>query len=95
MPMPEQDDNESNNFRTHMNKKSALKGLNIEDNYRCLVGESLDIRSRAKNMLLRRTPQDRLLKSELLLFFKEVKTSDQEFAAGILVFYIKYNNPGL
>lgn len=89
MPMLEEDDNQSNNFEPHIDKKSALKGLNIEQNYINLVSESLDTGSRARNILLRCTPPDKLLGNELSSSLREVKTSDQEFAIGILVFYIK------
>lgn len=56
LPISEENDNLSNSFEPHLDKKSALKELKIKADDIDLVGESLDIESYTKNMLSRRIP---------------------------------------
>lgn len=89
-----EDDNLSDNFRSHKDQKPALKELDIEKNNIDLVSKSLDTESLAKDMLSDRVSQDRLLKSELSPALKEVRFNDLKFAVSILISNIKYNHPG-
>ncbi len=59
-----------------------------------MIGESSDTESRAKEGLSGRTPQAGLLGSESSSSLREVRFSDQEFAASTPVSNIKYNHPG-
>lgn len=43
-------------------------------------------------MLLKFTPQDGLLVSELSLFIKKIRLSKQKFPAGTFISYIKYDH---
>lgn len=56
MPISRKDDNLSDNFRPHVDKKSVLEGPEIEADNIDLIGKSLDTGSHAKDMLSRRTP---------------------------------------
>lgn len=57
MPMPGEDDNLTDNFGPHIDKKSALEGPDIKVDNMDLVFESSNIGSYARNILLRRTCQ--------------------------------------
>ena len=59
-----------------------------------MEGKSLVTKSCAKDGLSRRTPQAGLFESKLSSFLREIRFSDQEFAAGTPVSNIKYNHPG-
>ena len=63
---------------------------NIKKDHRNLVGKSSDTGSCAR---VRRTPQDKLLKSELSLSLRDIRFSKQEFPADTLVSHIKYDYP--
>lgn len=91
--MSGEDDDTSENFGPHEDEESTLEEQNIEGDHKNLVGKSLNIGSRAKDGLLRRTPQDRLLVSELSSSLKEVSFSEQEFPTGKPVSDIKYHHP--
>ena len=93
MSMPGEDDNSSEYFGSHENEKYILNEQNIEGDHRDLVGKSSDTKSRAKDDLSGRTPQDGLLASQLSSSLKEVKFSEQEFPAGKPVSNIKYHYP--
>ncbi len=87
-------DNASGNLGPHEDEESTLTEQDIEGDHRNLVGESLDTGSRARDGLSRRTPQAGLLGSESSSSLREVRFSDQEFAAGTPVSNTKYNHPG-
>ena len=53
MPIPEDDDNISENFEPYKDEKFTLEEQNIEGDYINLVGKSLDIGSHARNGLSR------------------------------------------
>ena len=72
----------------------TLEEEDIEGDYRKLGGKSSDIENRARNGLVERTPQSGLLRSESSSSLREVRFSDQEFAASTLVSNIKYNHFG-
>ncbi len=93
-PILGEDDNVSGNLEPHEDEESTLTEQDIERDHRNLVGESSDIGSRAKNGLLGRTPQAELFGSDSSLSLREVRFSDQEFAASTPVSNIKYNHPG-
>ncbi len=78
----------------HEDEKSTLAEQDIKRDHRNLVGESSDTRSHARDGLSGRTPQAGLLGSESSSSLREVRFSDQEFAAGIPVSNIKYNHLG-
>lgn len=59
-----------------------------------MVGKSSDIRSYASNSLLGYTSQAGLFRSELLSSLKEIRFSDQKFAASTPVSNIKKNHFG-
>ena len=71
-----------------------LEEQDIEKDYRNLEGKSSDTRSHARDGLLGHTSHAVLLGNELSLSLKEVRFSDQEFAAGTPISNIKYNYPG-
>ncbi len=79
---------------THEDEQSTLEEPDMEDDFRNLVGESSDTRSRARDGLSGRTPLARLFGSESSSSLKEVRFSDQEFSTGIPISNIKYNHPG-
>ena len=81
------------NFGSHEDEKLTLEEQDIEKDYRNLGGKSLDIESHAKDGLAGRTPQAGLFGSESSSSLREVRFSDEEFAADILIFNIKYNHP--
>ncbi len=93
-PIPGKDDNTSGNFGLYEDEKSTLEEQDIKADYRNLVSESSDIGSHARDGLSRHTPQARLLGSESSSSLREVRFSDQEFAASTPIFNIKYNHPG-
>ena len=70
-----------------------LEEQDIEKDHKNLGGKSLDIENYAKDGLAERTSQHGLFRSELSSFVREVRFSDQEFAAGIFISNIKYNHP--
>ncbi len=70
-----------------------MEEQDIEKNHRNLIDKSWGIRSRAKDGLLGRTLQARVLGSKSSSFLSEIKFSDQEFSAGTTVSNIKYNHP--
>ena len=94
IPILGEDENISNNDGLYENKKSILEEQDIEKNHKNLEGKSLNTRSRAKNGLSRRNPQARLFKNLLSSSLKEVRFNIEEFATGILVSNIKYNEFG-
>ncbi len=93
IPIPREGDNASRNFGLHEDEESILEEQDIEGDHRNFVGKRLDTRSRVSNSLSGRTLQAGLLGSELSSSLKEVRFSDQEFAAGTPVSNIKYNYP--
>ena len=93
-PIPGKDENALENTEPHDNEESILEEQDIERDHTNLGSKSLDTRSRARDGLSEHTPQARLFGSELSSFLREVRFSDQEFAAGTLVFNIKYNHFG-
>ncbi len=66
-----------------------MEEQDIKGDHTNLVGKSLDTESCASDGLLRRTPQAGLLGSVSLSSLREVKFSDQEFAASTPIFNIK------
>ena len=66
----------------------------IEEDYRNLGDKSSDTRSRIRDGLLGCTPETGLHGSELSSFLREVRFSNQEFAAGTPVSNIQYNDLG-
>ena len=64
--IPEEDDNASENFAPHEDKKSTLEKQDIKRDDINLVGKSSDTESRIRDGLLRRISQDRFIASELL-----------------------------
>ena len=94
MPMLGEDDNASEYFGPHEKEEYTLDEQDIEGDHRDLVGEYLDTRSRARDSLSERIPQDGLLASKLSSSLKEVRFSGQEFPAGKPVSDIKYHHPG-
>lgn len=95
MLIPNEDNNIPDKLRSHKDEESILKERDIEDNSEDLVGKSVNAESQAKNMMSEYTPQNRLLRSELLLSFREVRFTVKEYAIGILVSNIKYYYPRL
>ncbi len=93
-PIPRESDYVSGNFGSYEDEKSTLKEQDIEGDHRNLLGESSDTRSRVKDGLAGRTPQTGLLRNKSSSSLKEVRFSDQEFAAGTPVSNIKYNHLG-
>ena len=89
-----EDENASKNVGPHEDEESILEEQDIEEDHRNLGGKSSDTRSCARDGLSGRTPQAGLLGSELSSSLREVRFSDQEFAAGTSVSNIKYNHPG-
>ena len=87
------DKNVSKNVGPYKDKESTLKEKNIKEDHRKLADKSLDIRSHIRDVLSGRISQAELLENELSSFLREVKFSDQKFAASILVSNIKYNHP--
>ena len=65
MPIPEEDDNASENFGLHKDEKFILKAKNIEGHHTNLASKSFDIKSYIRDGLSGCTPQDRLFVSEL------------------------------
>lgn len=61
--MASENDNLSDNYGSHENAKLALKGLDIKEDDMEFVNESLNTKSQARNMLLRRIPQHMLVKA--------------------------------
>ncbi len=93
-PIPRENDNASGNFGPHEDEESTLKEQDIEEDHRNLVGKSSDTESYTSDDLSRHTPQAGLLGSESSSSLREVRFSDQKFAAGTPVSNIKYNHPG-
>lgn len=56
MPMAWENDNLSDNFGPYKNKKSTIEELDIEEDNIDLVGKSLDIESRVRDILSEHTP---------------------------------------
>lgn len=56
--MPGEDDNTSDNFGPHLNEESILDKQDIEEDYRNLISESLNIKTHIKDSLLGCTTQD-------------------------------------
>lgn len=75
-----EDNDVSENFKLHKDEKFILEEQNIERDYRDMVNKSSNTRSRAKNGLLGRTPQDRLFASELSSFLREISFNEYEFS---------------
>ena len=82
------------NFWPHEDEKLTLEEQNIKGDHRNLRDKSLNTESYAKDGLAGRTPQPGLLGNELSLSLREIRFSDQEFAANIPISIIKYNHPG-
>ena len=94
MPIPEEDNNASENFGPHEDEESVLEDQDIEEDHTNLIGKNLDIRSRARDGLSRRTPQNGLFANESSSSLKEIKFSEQEFLAGKPISNIKYYHLG-
>lgn len=92
--MPKEDNNAIENFGSQEDEKSILEEQKIEKDHKNLIGKSLNTESHAKNGLLRRTFQNKLLASELSLFFGEVKFNKQQFSVSKHVSDIKYHYSG-
>ena len=92
MPMPREDDNASKYFGPHKNEEYTLDEQNIEGDHRDLVDKSSNIRSRVRDNLSKRTPQDGVFASELLLSLREVRFSEQEFPVSKPISDIKYHH---
>ncbi len=58
-----------------------------------MVSESSDTRSRVSDGLSGHTPQTGLLRSESSSSLRDIRFSDQKFAAGTSVSNIEYNRP--
>lgn len=56
-----------------------------------MVGKSLNTESPIKDILLRNKPEDKLFRSKLLSFSREIRFSDEEFVTDIFISNIKYN----
>ena len=91
MPMARKDNNQSDNFGFHKDKKPILEGLDIEEDDINLASKSLDTGSYIRNILLRRILWAGLLGSELSSFLREIKFSNEGIAASTSVFNIRYN----
>ena len=89
MPMPEEDDNVSDNFGFYKDEKSTTEMQDIERDHRDLVGENSDTRSCAR---AGRTSQDRLFESRSPSSLREVRFSEQELPTGTPVSNIKYDH---
>lgn len=72
--MPRKNDKTLENLRSHKNENSRLKKQDMEEDDRNLIGKSLDIG----------TLYNRLLKSELLLFLKELDLINSKFLLSYL-----------
>ena len=90
MPIQGDDYNASNIFRPYKDEESTLEKQDIERDYTNLVRENSNTGSRAKNGLSERIPQNGLLASESLSFFREVRFSEQKFPVGKPISDIKY-----
>ncbi len=71
--IPGEDENISDNFGLHEDEESILEEQDIEGDHRYSVGKSSDTGSHARDGLLGRTPQDRLLASESSSSLREVR----------------------
>ena len=80
------------NFGPHEDEKSILQEQDIERDHKNLGGKSSDPENRARDGLARHTLQTGLFGIELSSSLREIRFSDQEFAAGIFIFNIKYNH---
>ena len=88
--MSGEDDNASDKFKSYKDEEFIPEAQDIEGYHRDLVGKSSDTRNHAR---IRRTPQDRLLKSKSSSSLKKIKFSDKEFPSGTLVSDIIYDHP--
>ncbi len=88
--IPGEGDNVSGNFEPHEDEESILEEQEIERDHRNLVGKSSDTGSHARDGLLRRTLQARLLRNESSLSLREFRFSNQKFATSIPISNIKY-----
>ena len=91
--IPGEDENVSENVEPHKDEELILEEQDIKKDHRNLGGKSLNTGSCAKDGLSRQTSQTGLLEYKLSSSLREVRFSDQEFAAGIPISNIKYNNP--
>ena len=73
MPMPEEDDNISDNFGPYEDEESTPEAKDIKKDHRDSVGKSSDTGSRIR---VRRTLQDGLLGSKSLSSLREIKFSE-------------------
>ena len=87
--MPRENDNASDNFEVYEDEKSTPEVQDIEKDYRDLVGKSSDTKSRTR---VGRTPEDGIFRSKLLSSLREIRFSEQEFPASILISNIKYDH---
>lgn len=71
MPMPGEEDNESDNFGPHKDEASRLKEQDIEGDHKDL-GKSSDTRSHGRDSLLEHIFQDGLLESDSSSSLREV-----------------------
>lgn len=69
-----------------------MEESDVEKNDIDLIGKNSDIKNCARNTLSGRISQNKLLKSELLSFLREVWFNNQKFATNISIFNIKYNH---
>ena len=94
MLIPRKDDNASENFGLYKDKESILEEQDIKKDHTNLVGKSLDIESRARDGLSRRTPLNGPFASELSSSLREVRFSKQEFPTNKPISDIKYHHSG-
>ena len=73
MPISEENDNSSNNFRPYKNEKSTLEAKDIEKNHIDWISKSSATKKHAKDSLSVYISQDGLLRSELLSSLKKIR----------------------
>ena len=94
MAISGENDNISENFGPHEDKKSTLEEQDIKKDYTNLVGKSSDTRSRARDGLSGYTLQDRLFASKSSSSLKEVRFCELAFSASKHISDTKYHYLG-
>lgn len=82
--MSRKNDKTLENLRPHKNENSILKKQDMEEDDRNLIGKSSDTRNHSRHILSGRNLHNRLLKSELLLFLKELDLINSKFLLSYL-----------